>query len=332
MISIVCPFYNEELIIEKSILLMMENLKSLDVDWELIIVDDGSTDRSLRLAKSLEEDYLNLCITGYSVNRGRGFALRTGVAKACGELVITTEIDSSWGDDIVHRIVAEFNNKKDADIIIASPHLPDGKYKNVPLKRVVLSSMGNLLIRTGTSSQITMNTGMTRGYRRRKFIDLPLNEEGKEVHLEIIQKAIAFGYRIYEIPAVLEWKDHKLTSKTGRKRQSSSKINKLIRTHLLFTFLAAPFRYMYALSGILTLVGLFFFSWAIYNLFNPEPSIFLAITGFFLFLFAFLISALGTLSHQNLATQGELWRIISLVNKLNSEKIVEGKDKTENEN
>jgi glycosyltransferase involved in cell wall biosynthesis len=320
MISIVCPFYNEESIIEKSINLMMKNLKSLSDDWELIIVDDGSTDSSLELAQSLEKDYPKLSVTGYSVNRGRGFALRTGVAKAVGDLVVTTEIDSSWGDDIVHKIIAEFSNKKDADIIIASPHLPGGKYKNVPLTRALLSSIGNLVIRAGTSSQITMNTGMTRGYKRNKFIDLPLNEEGKEIHLEIIQKAMAFGYRIYEIPTVLEWKDHKLTSQKGKKRKSSSNINKLIRTHLMFTLMAAPFRYMYSLSGILTLIGIFFFSGAVYNLFNPQPSIFLAITSFFLFLFAFLISALGTLSHQNLETQEELWRIRALLNKLDPEK------------
>ncbi len=318
MISIVCPFYNEETIIENSIHLMMDNLKSLPDEWELIIVDDGSTDQSLEIAQSLIRVYPKLRIAGYPVNRGRGYALRTGVSEARGELVVTTEIDSSWGDDIVHKIVAEFRQKKDADIIVASPHLPGGGYKNVPSKRVLLSSMGNRLIRSGTNSHITMNTGMTRGYRREIFLDLPLDEEGKEIHLEIIQKAMLLGYRIYEIPAVLEWKDKRLASQEGKERKSSSKINKLIRTHLIFTFLAAPFRYMYVFSGFLSLVGVIFFVWAFYNLFNPEPSIFLAITSFFLFLFAFLISALGTLSHQNLETQGELWRIRSLLNKFES--------------
>mgnify|MGYP005635782565 FL=1 len=299
---------------------MMENLKSLPGEWELIVVNDGSTDRSLEIVQSLEKVYSNLYITGYPINRGRGFALRTGLAKARGDLVITTEIDSSWGNEIAHQIVAEFEQKKDADIIVASPHLPEGGYKNVPFKRVFLSSMGNRLIRAGTSSQITMNTGMTRGYKRKKFLDLPLDEDGKEIHLEIIQKAISLGYRIYEIPAILEWKDKKLASKEGVERKSSSKLNKLIRTHLIFTFLAAPFRYMYIFSGALTFVGAIFFFGALYNLTNPEPSIFLAITSFFLFLFAFLISSLGTLSHQNLETQGELWRIRSLLNKLKSKK------------
>ena len=295
---------------------MLRNLKSLSENWELIVVDDGSTDHSLKIAQSLTKIYPKLRIVGYPVNRGRGYALRTGVSAARGELVVTTEIDSSWGDEIVHKIVAEFGEKKDADIVVASPHLQGGKYKNVPLNRVLLSSIGNLLIRVGSNSQITMNTGMTRGYKREKFIDLLLNEEGKEIHLEIIHKARGLGYRIYEIPAVLEWKDQKLLSKKSKKRKSSSNVNKLIRTHLLFTIMAAPFRYMYVLSGLLTLVGVFFFTWAVYNLSNPEPSIFMAITSFFLFLFAFLISALGTLSQQNMETQGELWRIRSHLNKI----------------
>lgn len=316
MISIVCPFYNEEAIIEKSVQLMLKNLESLEEDWELIIVNDGSTDRSLEIAKSLEKDCEGLKVTSYPINRGRGNALRAGVIRARGDFVVTTEIDSSWGDDIVQRIVDNFGLNKDADIIIASPHLPGGGYKHVPLKRVFLSILGNLLIRIGTSSKVTMNTGMTRGYRREKFLALPLREDGKEIHLEIIQKAMAFGYRIYEIPALLEWKDQKLTSPKTNKRKSSSNVQKLIRTHLIFTLMAAPFRYIYVLSGTLLLGGLFFFFWAVNNLFAPEPSIFLAITSFFLFLFAFLIAALGTLSHQGLEIQEELWRVRSILKKI----------------
>jgi len=90
---------------------------------------------------------------------------------------------------------------------------------------------------------------------------------------------------------------------------------------------------MFTASAILTLVGLFFFFWAVYNLFTPEPSIFLAITSFFLFLFAFLISALGTLSQQNLEVQGELWRIRSFLSKLDSTMLrKEAQDKMDNKN
>ena len=310
MISVVCPFYNEEVIVEASVRLMLRNLESLPDDWELIVVNDGSRDGSLEIVRRLERAFPQLHVLSYEVNRGRGYAIRTGVAHAQGDIVVTTEIDSSWGDDIVHRIVAEFKRRPDADIIIASPHLPGGGYKNVPAKRVFLSAFGNYLIRAGLTYSITMNTGMTRGYRRDRFMTLPLDEDEKEMHLEIVNKSLAFGYRIYEISAVLEWKDHKLSQEPGKKRKSSSNIVKLVRTHILFSFLAAPFRYIYLVSALLFLGGAVFLAWAFYRLlFTPGPSIYLALTSFFLAFFGFLTFGIGILAQQGRALQREMWQI-----------------------
>jgi len=309
MISVVCPFFNEEAILEASVRQMAQNLATLPDEWELIVVNDGSLDGSLAIAQRLEREIPQLRAIGYAVNRGRGYAIRTGVNHARGDIVVTTEIDSSWGDDVVHRIVAEFQRRPDADMIIASPHLPGGGYKNVPWSRVWLSTLGNYIIRAGMTNTITMNTGMTRGYRREKFLALPLDEEGKELHLEIVNKALTFNYRIYEIPTVLEWKDSKFIKDPRKKRKSSSKINKLVVTHLSFSILAAPFRYIYTISTLLFLVALLFFGMAVYNLFTPGTSIFYVLTSFFLILFGLLFFGIGVLAHQGLSLQRELWRL-----------------------
>lgn len=316
MISVISPFYNEALIIEASVRLMLDNLSQLTDPWELIIVNDGSKDDSLDIARALELEYPNqLKVLSYPHNRGRGYAIRTGIAEARGEIVVTTEIDSSWGDDIVVRLVEAFKQHPNADLIIASPHLPGGGYKNVPAERVFLSSFGNYIIRSGLSYDITMNTGMTRAYRRDKFLALPLDEDEKEFHLEVVSKALAFGYRIYEIPAILEWKAHKLTKKpTTKKRKSSANINKLIRTHVAFSLLAAPFRYIYPISGALLVVALFFFGGAVYNLFTPAPSVFLLLISFFLMLFGFLLFVVGILAQQGRIVQQEIWRLRSKLN------------------
>ena len=60
MISVVCPFFNEEAIIEESVRLMLRNLADLPEPWELIIVDDGSLDRSLARARQLEAEHAQL--------------------------------------------------------------------------------------------------------------------------------------------------------------------------------------------------------------------------------------------------------------------------------
>lgn len=309
MISVVCPFYNEEMIIEASVRLMLHNLAALPDAWELIIVNDGSRDHSLELAHKLEAEYPPLRVVSYPVHRGRGYAIRTGVTQARGDMVITTEIDASWGDDIVLRIAAELHKRPDADIIIASPHLPGGGYKNVPLWRVFLSSFGNYVIRSGLTYSVTMNTGMTRGYRREQFLRLPLDEDDKEMHLEIVNKAIAFGYRIYEIPAILEWKDHKLSKTPTKKRQSSSNINRLIRTHVLFSLLAAPFRYIYVITALLTGVAALLFAWSVVNLLTHQVAVYLFLSSVLLSLFAFLVFGIGVLAQQGRALQRELWRL-----------------------
>lgn len=308
MISVVCPFYNEKAILEPSVRLMMKNLSQLEDDWELIIVNDGSKDESLEIAKRLESEFPKLRVISYSSNAGRGHAIRTGVAAARGDIVVTTEIDSSWGDDIVHKLASEFKKRPDADIIIASPHLPGGGYENVPLKRVLLSSLGNYVIRTGLTYKITMNTGMTRAYKREKFLQLPLDENEKEMHLEVVNKALAFGYKIYEIPAILEWREKALIKDQSKKRKSSSNIKKLIRTHTLFSLLAAPFRYLYVISIGLMIFSLGFFIWAVINLQKEEPSIFLFMSSLLLMLMAFLLGGIGVLAQQARAIQRDIWR------------------------
>ena len=315
MISVVCPFYREENILEASVKLMLHNLSDLQEEWELIIVNDGSDDGSLEIAHELEKGFPRLHVASYPNNRGRGYAIRYGISHSKGDIIVTTEIDSSWGDDIVQKIIEAFEKHPDADIIIASPHLPNGGYKNVPFFRVLLSTWGNYFIRSGLTYNITMNTGMTRGYRRDKFLAIPLDEDEKEMHLEILNKAIAFEYRIYEIPAILEWRDHKLSSQPTKKRVVSFKLNKLIRTHALFSILAAPFRYLYPISILLFIIGMACSGLAIYFLFTPTPSIYLALGAMLLWIAALLIFGIGVLSQQGRALQRDTWRLRSEIRK-----------------
>ena len=312
-ISVVCPFFNEAGIIEKSLRLMLENLEALQGEWELIVVDDGSTDDSRAKAERVAAEHPRLMVLGYPQNRGRGFAIRTGAVAARGSLLVTTEIDSSWGDDIVARLVSALDADPSLEMVIASPHLPGGGYRNVPKGRVLISSWGNLLLRVTTSRSISMFTGMTRGYRRERFLELPLDEPEKEMHVEVVHKALAYGYRIGEIPALLEWKTHKLEEKpaTGQKRRSAFKLGKLVRTHLSLGFASAPYRLL--LIGSAGLLGLaaVFIGLAVVNLFRPAPSAFYLLTGMLLSLISGMTLGIALLSMQLSKLQYDVWRVRS---------------------
>jgi len=307
-ISVVCPFYNEEGIIEEAIRRLLCRLETLKGGWELIVVNDGSTDGSAEIARRIGLEHPHLRVLGYQHNRGRGYALRTGIAAARGDVIVTTEIDLSWGETIVHDLAAAMKDWPDADIVVASPNLPGGGYKNVPFKRVFLSRLGNRVIRTCVSSAATMNTGMTRAYRAKVIRSLPLSEDGKEFHLEVILKATALGLRIREIPALLEWKEYKHQGQRV-KRQSSSRVKKLVFSHSLFSLVANPVRYVWALSAIFFCLGSLSFVIACLFLYFRMVAAYTALVSMSLFVMSLLLFVLGVVVKQGNMVQRELWML-----------------------
>jgi len=307
-LSVVCPFFNEAAIIEPSAKTMLAALAKMDVTWELIVVNDGSTDGSGDRVAALLDAHPRLRLISYEHNRGRGHALRRGIAAARGDIIVTTEIDLSWGEDVVERLYREITAHPDTDVVVASPHLPGGGYRNVPPKRVFLSKAGNWIIRACMSHAATMNTGMTRAYRRAAIQALPLEEDRKEFHLEVIMKAGAFNYRIREIPCVLTWHDYRHEGKTV-KRKSSSRVNRLIVSHTLFSVFANPTRYVWSLSALSAAASVGFLIWGVVRLLAGEVSAFAALVGLSLGVIALMFFAFGVIAKQGNMIQRELWSI-----------------------
>jgi len=309
-ISLVSPFFNEASILADSADRLCRQMAAITDDYEVIIVDDGSTDGSRDVAEALAAQNERLRLVSYTPNRGRGHALRQGLAVATGEIVLTAEIDSTWDDGVLARMVEALRDNPKADMVIASPHISGGGYKNVPAKRVLLSVVGNWIIRSGLTYSVTMNTGMTRGYRRARFMELPLHENGKEFHLEVVNKALAMGFAIIEVPAVIDW-GQSVKKPGAPTRKSSSNIPRLIRTHLLFSTEVCPFRYLFPMAIAMLLLGGFFLAWAVFNLFTPDPSINVLLTGLLLCIFGIIVFGLGALGQQNRNITRELWRVQS---------------------
>lgn len=250
--SVILPMYNEGEHIADNLLSVLKILKTLPYNWELLIINDGSTDNSCRKAEETLQGIKNARVISYQPNRGRGYALRTGFAEAKGEYIITTESDLSWGADIILKLLDRLKTG-DLDMVIASPYLKGGRLENVPLKRAFLSRFGNKILCFAAPGGLTMLSGMTRGYKREAITALDLDSDGKEIHLEIISKANTLGYRIGEIPAILRWEKPK---KGEKKRKSSFDAKRLIISHLLFSFSESPILLLGTTSIFLIALGL----------------------------------------------------------------------------
>jgi dolichyl-phosphate beta-glucosyltransferase len=95
MISVVVPAYNEEKRIRLSVMEACSFLDNTPLDYEMIVVDDGSSDRTSDAVRDLASDTPNLKLVRYGKNRGKGYALRTGVLATKGDPVLVMDADLS---------------------------------------------------------------------------------------------------------------------------------------------------------------------------------------------------------------------------------------------
>tara|TARA_R110002110_G_scaffold376568_2_gene586619 strand:+ start:129458 stop:130525 length:1068 start_codon:yes stop_codon:yes gene_type:complete len=291
-VSVVCPFFNEDAIISSATEKMAAKLAECFEDWELILVNDGSTDDSLATILAYRDSHGldRVSILSYPTNRGRGHALRQGIQAAKGDIIVTTEVDLSWGEDIVPRLFDALEADDTAHFVIGSPQIMQQGYEQVPLSRKLVSRYGNKLINLFFNGGVTMHTGMTRAYRREVITPLQFESDGKEFHLEVLLKLFSLGFRAIEIPAAISWEArNRATPKTRRGRQIfNRRMLGTISSHLLFIALARPMAYFGVVAAIAVIAGSVFSLAAIWSLLTGGVAAFFAVIAMLLFLFGFL--------------------------------------------
>jgi len=243
--SVVIPAYNEANTINKTVCELETYMKSYmrnekSEQWEIIIVNDGSTDNTIDILKKIEKEKPWLKVVDLVINCGRGKALRSGIVAATGDVVITLDADLSYAPYHIDRLVDKLQNEK-ADIVTASAYRRDGSVKNVPFNRLWLSKFGNKILSYMYGENLTVLTCIVRAYRRDFIQKIDLHSDDKDIHLEILYKAKILGAKIFEIPADLKWREEKLlTTEKKTRRRSTLKIKKTSSSHLFFALLNKP--------------------------------------------------------------------------------------------
>jgi len=246
-VSIVIPTYNEALNAENTAEAIAAALEERSECWELIFVNDGSTDATAQVLEELSRKDHRVVAAGYTRNAGRGRALRTGFAKARGDIVVTLDADLSYEPQHIGQLLDALHDEPETDFVIGSPYMPGGRTENVPFVRLAASRIGNKILQTIVNQKLHTFTGILRAYRREVLFSLELEADGKEIHLEIISRALAAGYRVREVPAVLR------SRKLGK---SKFRFSGTAWSHLLFSFNERPMVLFGAVGLMLLLSGL----------------------------------------------------------------------------
>lgn len=145
-LSVIIPAYNEESRIGKTLDVMGEYLATQPYKYEVIVVDDGSNDRTGQIVKEKEDNIPNLRLIENDMNRGKGYTVRYGVSLAKGEVVLFFDADSSTPIDQVEKFWPMF--EQGFSVCIGSRSLPDSNVEvHQPWFRENMGRVFNLFVR-----------------------------------------------------------------------------------------------------------------------------------------------------------------------------------------
>lgn len=209
-LSVVVPCYNEEKRFKVGFAHYCAYLKKQKYSWELIFVNDGSTDKTLELMKELKAVNKNIKIVTYPKNHGKGYAICQGIKAAKGDYILFTDLDHSVPISTIESFYKYFDDG--ADVVIGSRRVRDAKIlvHQKPF-REILGRGFTFLVRLLVDFKIRDATCGFKAFRREvaKKIFPKLTVFDWAFDAEIIYLCQKFGLRLAQAP--VSWSDVKDT-------------------------------------------------------------------------------------------------------------------------
>jgi len=265
LVSIVLPAFNEAAILHDNLDIVVAYLKDFETRyrWEIVIVNDGSSDDTGDIAEEYAAGRDNIHVLHHKANFGLGQALKYGMSKTRGDYIVTMDIDLSYSPDHIERLVAALETRH-ARLVLASPYMKGGQISNVPWLRRILSVAANRFLSFVAHGRLSTLTCMVRGYDGEFGRSLVTRAMGMDIMPETIYKTMILRGKIEQIPAHLDWGLQ--VKQAGR--QSSMRILRHMLSTVLSGFIFRPFMF-FVLPGLLLLVfALWVNAWMVIHFFD----------------------------------------------------------------
>ncbi|MBN1867974.1 glycosyltransferase family 2 protein [Candidatus Sumerlaeota bacterium] len=191
-ISIVIPIYNEEELLET----VLERVRALPIDKELILVDDHSSDRTPDILRR-EAEKADTVVLRHDVNRGKGAAIRTGLEHATGEIVIVQDADLEYNPEEILEVLKPIEEGQ-TNVAYGSRFL--GRVSGMRLPNRVANRLLALLATVLYGQRITDEATAYKAFRRGLIQAIPLTCRRFEFCPEVTAKVLRRREKIVEVP------------------------------------------------------------------------------------------------------------------------------------
>lgn len=215
-IDLCLPVYNEEKILANNVLKLLNycQAQNFNFNWEIVIVINGSSDKSYQIAKELSKSYPLKIKTKNITEPGRGNALKTYWLQSSADIVSYMDADLAVSLDNISDLVTPLINN-DCDCVIGSRLLPQSKIKRTFI-REVFSRGCNLFYRIITGYKISDTQCGFKAIKKEVFKKISPYIKNKKwfFDTEIITYTLFRGYKLKEIP--VEWEENRFNKRKSK--------------------------------------------------------------------------------------------------------------------
>jgi glycosyltransferase involved in cell wall biosynthesis len=193
-VSVIIPVYNEENTIKE----IVSRVQKVDLDKEIIIVDDLSSDSTPLQLNDISRQYENVQVISHDRNRGKGAALRTGFARAEGDIIIIQDADLEYDPQEYKFLLGPILDGR-ADVVYGSRFL-GGPHRVLFFWHYIGNKFLTLLADAFSNLNLTDMETCYKVFKKEILNEIKLKSNRFGFEPEFTMKVAKKGFRVYEIP------------------------------------------------------------------------------------------------------------------------------------
>lgn len=238
-LSILMPAYNERTVVERCISMVLAAPLPEQMERELIIVDDRSTDGTFEILQELAAQHPEIRLFRHEVNRGKGAAVRSAIEKAAGDFALIQDADLEYDPGEYPRLLRPLLDGR-ADAVFGSRYLAGEQTRVLLFWHSVINKSLTLLSNMFSNLALTDMETCYKVFRTDLLKSIPIRSDRFGFEPEIVMKSAKRRFRIYEVPISYHGRTYEEGKKIGW-RDGVKALGVILKFWLIDDLYTAPY-------------------------------------------------------------------------------------------